>query len=121
MNVLSLFLITPLWGLISPRLFFDGWLSFLGLMASLFSLSTRRVSLWQFVNLFFKMMTRMVFFFTLLLAGFYIFSHHFSLGFSPAETIVFSIFAIVQTIFLLLTLSERIDEILSWVHSEPDK
>ena len=121
MNGLSLLLITPLWGLISPRLFFNGWLSFLGLAASLFCLSTKRVSWWQFVSLFFTMMTRMFFFFTLLLVGFYLFSHHFSLGFSPTETVVFALFALVQTLFLLLTLSDRIDEILSYVNSEPDK
>ena len=121
MKLLSLLLITPAWGLISPRLFFNGWLSFLGLVASLFCLSTRRVSLWQFASLFFTMMTRMLFFFTLLIVGFYFFSHHFSLGFSLAETVVFTVFAIVQTFFLLLTLSERIDEILSCIKSGPDK
>ena len=121
MNLLSLLLITPLWGLLSPRLFFYGWLSFLGLAASLFCLSTKRVSVSQFASLFFTMMTRMLFFFTLLLVGFYIFSHHFSLGFSPTETVVFTLFASVQTLLLLLTLSDRIDEIMSCVNSAPNE
>ena len=121
MSSLSLFLITPLWGFISPWLFFKGWLSFLGMMASLFFLISRHVSLRRFIYLFFNMLTSMLFFFTLLLVGFYIFSYHLSFGYSPTETFVFAIFATVQMFLLVPTLSVRINKILDCENSLQNK
>ena len=121
MSSLSLFLITPLWGFISPWLFFNGWLSFLGMMASLFFLIRRNISRRQFICRFFNMLTSMLFFFALLLVGFYIFSHHLSLGFSPTETVVFTIFATGQMCLLVPNLSVRINKILDCNHSLQNK
>ena len=112
MYYLSLLLISPLWGYLSPRLFFNGWISFLGIIAAIFGLFRRKLSFSDFAATVFTLITRSLFYFILLAAGFYFLYFLHPLGQTNSEVLVFAIAATIQMAILAPTVSGRIDAIL---------
>lgn len=112
MNYSGIFLISPLWGFISPKLFYDGWIAFLGILACVYGLLRGKLSPNEFAIRIFNLISRFIFSFLLLGAGFYIIYGLYDYGKSSVEAFVYFLAAIIQMVRLLPTVSERIDEIL---------
>ena len=115
MEILGVLLISPFWGVASPRLFMRGWLNFLGTIALAIAFVKSRISFAAFSKGLFHFLTELAFSFILLLAGFFLLYSYFSFGRSNPEVIVYWIFSTVQMVFLISTVSERIDRILNKV------
>ena len=115
METLGVLLISPFWGVASPRLFMRGWLNFLGTIALAIAFVKSRITFVSFSRGLFHFLTELIFSFVLLLAGFFLLYSYFSFGRSNPEVIVYWIFSTVQMIFLITTVSERLDRILAKV------
>ena len=92
-----------------------GWLNFLGTIALAIAFVKSRISFVSFSKGLFHFLTELAFSFILLLAGFFLLYSYFSFGRSNPEVIVYWIFSTVQMVFLISTVSERIDRILNKV------
>ena len=115
MELLGIILISPLWGILSPRLFLQSWLSFLAILATLIFLFQARSQYKAFFLLFCRHFTDMLFNFILLMAGFYILYYHLPFGASGAEALLYWIFSSIQLALILPTVSRRIDQMLAKV------
>lgn len=112
MELLGIFIISPLWGVLSPRLFLRGWLSFLGILATIIFLFQARAHYRAFFLMFCTHITDMLFTFTLLIAGFYILYFYMPFGNNDAEVLVYWFFSTVQLAFILPKISIWIDQML---------
>lgn len=112
MELLGVFLVSPLWGILSPRLFLKGWLSFLGVLASLIFLFQATSRYKDLFALFFRHITIVLFCFAVLTVGFYIFYFYLPFGTSNTEVLVYWAFSTAQLAFILPSVSLRIDQML---------
>jgi hypothetical protein len=111
-EVVGIFIVSPLWGILSPYLFLRGWLSFLGILATLVFLFKAETQYRVFFLLFCTHITDMLFTFTLLITGFYILFFHLPFGKNDAEVLMYWFFSTVQMAFMLPKVSTRIDQLL---------
>jgi hypothetical protein len=111
-ELIGIFIVSPLWGVLSPYLFLRGWLSFLGILATFVFLFQARRQYRAFLFLFCAHITYMLFTFTLLIAGFYIFYFHLPFGKNDLETLVYWLFSTLAMAFILPKVSIRIDQML---------
>ncbi|HHO48629.1 MAG TPA: hypothetical protein ENN06_09310 [Desulfobacteraceae bacterium] len=105
-------LISGVWGFLSPWLFLNGWLAFLGMAATGLVYLRGRLALGNFLHNLFRFFSELVFHFVLLLAGFYIIYEFYNLGETRTEIITYGIVATVQMFNLLANISRKIDELL---------
>lgn len=105
-------LISGVWGFLSPWLFLNGWLAFLGMAATGLFYLQGRLALSNFLHNLFRFLSELVFYFVLLLAGFYIIYEFYNLGRTRTEIITYGIVATVQMFNLLANISRKIDELL---------
>ncbi|MBW2467548.1 MAG: hypothetical protein JRF02_09625 [Deltaproteobacteria bacterium] len=112
MELFGVLIVSPLWGIISPRLFLRSWLGLLGIIASLVFLFQAKAHYRTFFLLFCTLITDMLFSLILLIAGFYILYFHLPFGKTDPEVLVYLIFAMVQLALTLPSVSIRIDQLL---------
>ena len=111
-EVVGIFIVSPLWGVLSPYLFLRGWLSFLGILGTFIVLFQARTQYRDFYLLICTHITDMIFTFTLLITGFYILFFHLPFGKNDAEVLMYWFFSTVQLAFILPKVSIRIDQML---------
>lgn len=105
-------LISGVWGFLSPWLFLNGWLAFLGMAATGLVYFQGRLVLSSFLRNLFRFFSELIFYFVLLLAGFYILYEYCDLGGTKPEIITYGIVATVQMFNLLANISRKIDELI---------
>jgi len=110
--LLLLLLISGIWGMLSPRLFLNGWLAFLGIISTVLAMYRNKLGRRAFFRNIFVFTTEMFFNFILLFAGFYLLYNQFALGRTSPEIIAYWIASTAQLILLLTSLSRRLDSLI---------
>lgn len=110
-----LVLVALLWGPVSAVMFFEGWLSFLGIVACLIGLVRGRVSRHVVLTYLFGHFTRSVFFGLALFMGFFFLFRLLPLGRTSAEMVTYWLSSLVAVVVLITRISKRID--LIWAQA----
>ncbi len=117
----GLFFVAPFWGFFSPKLFLNGWLGFLGILACFIGLFRRKITFQFFLRQLFSHVTEMLFGTILLVAGFYVFYALLPFGKSSLEVLFYWIFSTIQLCIIIPQLSKRIDDIWQRATVPPSK
>ena len=111
MTWIGLLLIAPLWGPVSTVMFFNGWLSFLGILACLIGLFAGRVPRRMVLSHLFNHVTRVFFFGLILLVGFMLLFKVLPFGRTQGEMIAYWITATITLVVVIPRISNKIDQI----------
>lgn len=111
MELVSIFLISPIWGSLSPRLFLRAWLSFLGIIGCGIHRKRGQITTRECTGHLFQFATELLFNGLLLFSGFYIFYILLPLGRSGPEVFTFWLATTVQLLYLLPQLGNEVDAI----------
>lgn len=118
MELFGILLVSPVWGSISPRLFFRCWLAFLGSCLLLYYLcARRRVNFTAYLAVAINQITEAVFTALILLVVFYLLYVHYPFGRNNSEVFVFWVFSSIQLVHILPRISSRIDLLLEKVQT----
>ena len=113
MNDFFLLTISIVWGQLSTQFFFNGWISFLGLIYCIIGLVRKQHKARAIMPVAFSRFTQIAFFATLLAAGFYVLYSYLPMGQTTTETLVYLISATVRMGFILPGAGRAIDKVMS--------
>ena len=115
MRIIGLFIVAPIWGLISTQLFLQGWLSFINALIYIIGGIRRKI---QFSNVAMGMgvgIGQCILFEGLLYLGYFLISDVMSFGYTKSENIVYWVFASLSAVWCLFQFPSKI--ITTWRHA----
>jgi len=107
-NILGIFIVSPLWGMISARLFLQSWLAFISSIINLIGLVKGEVERKTTILGFGVGQFQAVLFSFLIWLGNYLLTQVLLFGYTQAESIIYWIFAGLSFLYMLPQIPNRI-------------